>query len=119
MLSQTPPSSDLHQILEAGSYPVSVAEQTEINVAERPCLWRPQLQPPALGQHTGKVSLFCGPRLPSLSMSCSESSAGLGDHRAASLAMGKQVIQETEGSSGVDDTHPSSHIFSQSLSGIH
>lgn len=119
MLSQTPPSSDLHQILEAGSYPVSAAKQAEINVAERPCLWRPQLQPPALGRHTGKVSLFHRPRLPSSSMSCSGSSAGLGDYRAASLAMGKQVVRETEGSSGVNETHPSSHIFSQSLSGIH
>lgn len=119
MLSQTPPSSDLHQILEAGSYPVSVAEQTEIKVAERPCLWHPQLEPPAPGQHTGKVSLFHRSRLPSSSMSSSESSAGLGDYGATSLAMGKQVIQETEGSPGVNDTHPSSHIFSQSLSGMH
>lgn len=57
MLSQTPPSSDLHQILEAGSYPVSVAEQTEINVAERPCLWRPQRQPRASTQDKSVSSI--------------------------------------------------------------
>lgn len=53
MLSQTPPSSDLHQILEAGSYPVSAAEQAEINVAERPCLWRSQLQLPTPAPNPG------------------------------------------------------------------
>lgn len=61
MLSQTPPSSDLHQILEAGSYPVSAAEQAEINVAERPCLWRPQLQPPAWASTQEKSVSSIGP----------------------------------------------------------
>lgn len=119
--SGAPPSSDVWNCCEAGSYPSSSWKQTEA----------PSPSPLALGQHLGKISplelrlppssqtafhVLHHPRPPSSSISSSGSSAGPG---AASAVTGKQVIQEPWGSSGVNHAHTSSPDFPQSLSGMH